>query len=78
MGRLYNAVCGWLEAHAASMSGERVVNEPHPEGNNFSQSEYAHSFSGPPELHVSSDRQALDDEGVYQVRPLGFRRNGSC
>lgn len=76
--RLYRAICGWLEAHAASMSAEPVQHEPHPEGNNFTQAEHAHSFSAPPEMHVGSDRQSLDDDqgGVYRARPIGFRRNG--
>lgn len=74
---LYRAVCAWLEAHAATM-GATVEHEPHPEGNNFAQAEHAHSYSAPPELHIGSDRQSLDDDqgGVYRVRPIGFRRNG--
>jgi len=72
--RLYNAICGWLEAHAAAMGADH---EPVPEGNNFSQAEHAHSYTAPPELHAASDRQSLDDDqgGVYRVRPIGFRRN---
>jgi len=72
--RLYNAICAWLEASARSMGHE---DEPQPEGNNFAQAEYAHSYSAPPELHASSDRQSLDDDqgGVYRSRPTGFQRN---
>lgn len=72
--RLYNAICGWLEAHAASMGAEQ---EPQPEGNNFAQAEHAHSYSAPPELHLGSDRQSIDDDqgGVYRIRPIGFQRN---
>ncbi|MDQ5862052.1 MAG: hypothetical protein M3536_07310 [Actinomycetota bacterium] len=76
--RLYSAICGWLEAHAASMAAEPVPNEPHAEGNNFAQAEHAHSFSAPPELHAGSDRQSLDDDqgGAYRMRPVGFQRKG--
>lgn len=72
--RLYRAVCAWLEASAKAMGEDQ---EPVPEGNNFAQAEHAHSFSAPPELHASSDRQSLDDDqgGVYRTRPIGFRRN---
>ena len=76
--RLYRAICTWLEAHAASMGAEPgPAPEPHPEGNNFAQAEYAHSYSAPPELHAGSDRQSIDDDqgGVYRVRPVGFQRN---
>ena len=74
--RLYNAICGWLEAHAANM-GHVEPHEPRPEGNNFAQAEYAHSYSAPPELHAGSDRQSIDDDqgGVYRARPIGFARN---
>lgn len=68
--RLYNAVCAWIEAHAASMGAEpEPATELHPEGNNFTQAEHAHSYSAPPELHVGSDRQSIDDDqgAVYRV-----------
>lgn len=70
--RLYNAICTWLEAHAASMSAE---DEPQPEGNNFAQAEHAHSYTSPPELHAGTSRQSLDDDdgGIYKI---GFAPNG--
>lgn len=71
--RLYNAICGWLEAHAASMG---VEHEPQPEGNNFAQAEHAHAYTIEPELHAAYSRQSIDeDQGAYHVRPIGFRRN---
>lgn len=47
--RLYRAVCVWLEASAKQMGAEH---EPHPEGNNFAQAEYAHDYTAEPELHA--------------------------
>lgn len=72
MKRLYNAACAWLEADAAAKSAPAP--EPQPEGNNFAQAEYAHSFSGPPEMHAGYDRRSIDDDdsGVYRV---GFQPN---
>lgn len=74
--RLYNAICAWLEAHAASMGAQE---EPQPEGNNFAQAEYAHSYSAQPELHAGHRGQSLDDGdgGVYRVRPIGFAPNNT-
>ena len=71
--RLYNAVCAWLEARTAMMS---ATDEPMPEGAGQSQAEHAHSFSAPPELHLASNREALEEdlEGGYRTRPIGFRR----
>ena len=71
--RLYRAICAWLEAHAASMNTEQ---EPMPEGNNFAQAEYAHSYTAAPELHAGHRGQSIDDDegGVYRSRPTGFTR----
>jgi len=71
--RLYRAVCAWLEASAAGMSEEC---EPQPEGNNFAQAEYAHSYTAAPELHAGHRGQSIDDDegGVYRARPIGFTR----
>lgn len=54
-----------------------VADEPQPEGNNFTQAEHAHGYSAPPELHVGSNRQSIDDDkgGAYKARPVGFARN---
>jgi hypothetical protein len=75
--RLYAAICGWLEAHAASMSAEPAQHEPQPEGNNFAQAEHAHAYTSAPELHAGYSTQSIDDDqgGVYRTRPIGFRRN---
>lgn len=48
--RLYNAICLWLEATALEKMGGSE--EPHPEGNNFSHVEHAHSYTTEPELHA--------------------------
>ncbi|MCC3277517.1 hypothetical protein LJ753_16760 [Arthrobacter sp. zg-Y20] len=80
--RLYKAVCAWLEANATQMSRTeppREPGEPHPEGNNFSQAEHAHSYTSEPELHTGYTGISIDyDEdhgGVYRSRPIGFQRN---
>lgn len=68
--RLYNAVCSWLEAHAARMRHE--PGEPVPEGNNFTQAEHAHSYTSGPELHAGYRGTSDDDnDGAYR---LGFQR----
>jgi hypothetical protein len=73
--RLYRAICAWLEASAAAMSEPQEFG---PEGAGPSQAEHAHSYTTPPELHMRSDRQSLDDDdsGSYRKRrPMGFTRN---
>ena len=72
--RLYNAICAWLEAHAASMGAEQ---EPQPEGNNFAQAEYAHAYTATPELHAGHRGISIDDDdsGAYKTRPVGFMPN---
>jgi hypothetical protein len=75
--RLYRAICAWLEASAEAMSEAEDFG---PEGAGEARSEHAHSFSAPPELHIRSDRQSLDDDdsGSYRKRrPIGFTRNGA-
>jgi hypothetical protein len=75
--RLYRSICAWLEASAAAMSEAEVFG---PEGAGEARSEHAHSFSAPPELHIRSDRQSLDDDdsGSYRKRrPIGFTRNSA-
>lgn len=76
--RLYAAICQWLEADASAKGAPQEQHEPHPEGNNFAQAEYAHSYTAAPELHAGYRGQSIDDDegGVYRVRPAGFRRNG--
>ena len=71
--RLYRALCAALEAYAATMS---EPDEFGPEGAGEARSEHAHTYSTPPELHVRSDRQSLDDDdsGSYKRRPIGFTR----
>lgn len=68
--RLYRALCAALEAYAAAMSDPE---EFHPEGAGEARSEHAHTYSTPPELHIRSDRQSLDDDdgGSYRFIPLG-------
>lgn len=69
--RLYRAICAWLEASARAMDTDH---KPTPEGNNFTQAEHAHSYSGPPELHAGYSRQSIDDDdsGTYRI---GFKPN---
>ena len=67
MRRLYNAVCTWIEADAAS-KGEPF--EPQPEGNNFTHVEHAGN-RGRNEMHGDSDRQSIDDDDGGSYR-LGF------
>jgi hypothetical protein len=56
--RLYNAICLWLEATALEKMGGSE--EPHPEGNNFSHVEHAHSYTTEPELHAGWRGPSID------------------
>lgn len=70
--RLYKAVCAWLEAHAAQMGQE---DEPHPEGDVYSQAEHAHSYTTEPEMHAGHRGISIDydDESRKRGR-IGFQR----
>lgn len=70
--RLYKALCAALEAYAEAMAAEE---EHHPEGAGQAQAEHAHSYSQPPEMHIGTNRQSIDDDEALR-RPVGFRRNG--
>ena len=72
--RLYDAICGWLEAHATQMSTSQAPEEHHPEGNNFTRAEHAHCYTSDPELHAGHRGQSIDadDGGAYR---LGFQPN---
>lgn len=74
--RLYRAICAWLEADAKAKLGNDD-HEPHPEGNNFTQAEYAHSYTQAPELHAGHRGQSLDDDdsGAHHRHRIGFTRN---
>ena len=58
--RLYHAICTWLEASALEKLGAAGGEEPHPEGNNFSHVEHAHSFTTMPELHEGYRPDSID------------------
>lgn len=65
MRRLYNAVCGWLEADAAMRTSEH---EPQAEGNNFTQAERVNQPDAD-ELHAGHRHQSIDDDdsGAYRI-----------
>lgn len=65
MKRLYNAVCEWLEADAASRG---IDHEPIPEGNNFTTLEIDGRHE-PMHMHGDHNRQNIDDDdsGVYRT-----------
>lgn len=67
MRRLYNAVCTWIEADAASKADPL---EPQPEGNNFTTAEID-GRNEPMHMHGDHNRQSIDDDdsGAYR---LGF------
>lgn len=72
--RLYNAICGWLEASAEQMRGG--PGELHPEGNNFTDTQLGDTLPTRPALHIGYGRQSGDDDdgGVYRVaRPISMR-----
>lgn len=72
--RLYNAICGWLEAHATQMSTNQTPDEHHPEGNNFTQAEHAHAYTSDPEMHTGYRGRSIDDDDGGEYR-LGFQPN---
>lgn len=71
--RLYKAVCAWLEAHAAQMGRDEPKEEPHPEGDVYSQAEHAHSYTTEPELHAGH-RGISIDYNEESRRRIGFQR----
>ena len=74
--RLYNAICTWLEAHAAQMGRDAAPeDELHAEGDVYSQAEHAHSYTSRPELHAGHRGQSIDDDdgGAYKARPISLR-----
>lgn len=67
--RLYKAICGALEAYATAMA---TPDEYSPEGAGQAQAEHAHAYSQPPEMHIGSSRQSIDDD---EARRIGFHPN---
>lgn len=65
MKRLYDAVCEWLEADAASRG---IDHEPIPEGNNFTNAEID-GRREPMHMHGDHNRQSIDDDdgGAYRI-----------
>lgn len=68
MRRLYNAVCGWLEASAEAMQGE-----PQREGDNFTTTDLGRPYSGDPEMHLGYRPQSIDDDNGATVRPISLK-----
>jgi hypothetical protein len=69
--RLYSAICSWLEASAfEKLTAGGATEEPHPEGNNFSHIEHAHSFTTEPELHAGwrPSHVEWEDRGHISLR----------
>lgn len=69
MKRLYDAVCGWLEASAEAMRDD----EPQREGDNFSTVDLGRTYSADPEMHVGYRPQSIDDDNGATVRPISLK-----
>ena len=75
--RLYNAVCAWLEAHAAHMD----CGDDQPAETRETQLdtliETAHPYTSEPELHAGHREPPYDDEARARRRgrPIGFHPN---
>lgn len=72
--RLHNAVCAWLEAHAAQMRRDEPTESREVQLDALVET--AHSYTSPPELHAGHRGQSLDDDdgGVYKHGRIGFQR----
>lgn len=71
MQRLYNTVCQWLETDAQAKQ-----TEPIPQGDTFTQSEHAHSFTSYPEMRSGYREQSIDDDNGAHGRPISLRWRG--
>lgn len=71
MRRLYNAVCGWLEADAEA----RLRDEPeHPEGST-ADTERSRPGRTIPEMHREYRGTELEDDGGEYRRRFGFNND---
>ena len=72
--RLYNAICAWLEAHAALMGHEEAGGR---DAQLDALVETAHPYTSEPELHAGHREQPYydDEAGACRRRPVGFHPN---
>lgn len=70
--RLYNAVCAWLEAHAAQMGRDEPTESREVQLDALVET--AHTYSTEPELHAGYRAEPLYYEDRSRRRqPLGFQ-----